>query len=158
MIMDESYRQDLLEHIAETPDLIFEAYNHTRESVMQHIEELWMVYQKDMEEYGCTADWSYTDAMEEVLGILIPAHAAPSRQSAGHMTYADKIRQMSDEELAELLTVSFPCMNGYRPDTMFHCVGIGDFGTREEAERAALEMLKKPAGSTQAATEGFKIT
>lgn len=82
MIMDESYRQDLLEHIAETPDLIFEAYDHTRESVMQHIEELWMVYQKDIEEYECNADWSYIDAMQEVLGILIPNTASPAAADA----------------------------------------------------------------------------
>ena len=59
MIMDESYKQELLEYIAETPDLIFEAYNHTRESVLQHIEELWTAYQKDVEEYECTADWDF---------------------------------------------------------------------------------------------------
>ena len=106
MIMDESYKQELLEYIAETPDLIFEAYNHTRESVLQHIEELWTAYQKDVEEYECTADWSYADAMQEVLGILIPNNAAPWKaseptKSAEQMTYADKIRQMSDEELRE---------------------------------------------------------
>lgn len=158
MIMDESYKQELLAYIAETPDLIFEAYNHTRESVMQHIEELWTVYQKDVEEYECTADWSYADAMEEVLGILIPNHAAPSKKSAEQMTYADKIRQMSDEELAKLLTVSFTYMNGYHADTIFRSISIGDFDTRAEAEKAALEILKKPANLIQAVTEGTQIT
>lgn len=162
MIMDESYKQELLEYIAETPDLIFEAYNHTRESVLQHIEELWTAYQKDVEEYECTADWSYADAMQEVLGILIPNNAAPWKaseptKSAEQMTYADKIRQMSDEELAKLLTVSFTYMNGYRPDTIFRCTGIGDFDTREEAEEAALEMLKKPANLMQEVTEEAQI-
>ncbi len=157
MIMDESYKQELLAYITETPDVIFEAYNHTRESVLQHIEELWTVYQKDVEEYECTADWSYADAMQEVLGILIPNNAAPSKQSAEQMTCADKIRQMSDEELARLLTVSFTYMNGYRTDTIFRCIGIGDFDTREEAEKAALEMLKKPANLIQEVTEGVQI-
>lgn len=115
MIMDQSYKQELMEHIAETPDLIFEAYNHTRESVMQHIEELWMVYQKDIEEYECDADWSYIDAMQEVLGILIPNTASPATADASEnvsgsewvLTDDDsfQIRRKIEEDIFELYQI-----------------------------------------------------
>lgn len=57
-------------------------------------------------------------------------------------TNADKIREMSDSELAKLLVTPVTFMNGYRVDTIFKCMDLFDCNTREEAELANLEWLQ----------------
>lgn len=60
-------------------------------------------------------------------------------------TNADRIRNMSDEELAKLLVFPVTFMNGYRADTIFKCCDLFDCNSREEAEAANLDWLKQPA-------------
>lgn len=60
-------------------------------------------------------------------------------------TNADRIRNMSDEELAKLLVVPVTFMNGYRADTIFKCRDLFDCNSREEAEAANLEWLQRLA-------------
>lgn len=61
------------------------------------------------------------------------------------ITNADKIRQMSDKELAKFLVMSFTYQNGYRVDTIFRGHGSPDCETREEAETIELQWLKMEA-------------
>lgn len=60
-------------------------------------------------------------------------------------TNADRIRGMSDEELARENVVGFTYMCGYRPSHLWRSVHTGEFDTKEEAIKAELEWLQKPA-------------
>lgn len=68
-----------------------------------------------------------------------------TEENHGKITNADKIRQMSDEELAEFLVMSFTYQNGYRVDTIFRGHDSPDCETREEAEILQLQWLKMEA-------------
>ena len=58
------------------------------------------------------------------------------------MTNADKIRAMSDEELAEQLVVA---VNGLQPCTLYYSIPTErTFLTEAEAVRVTLEWLQQP--------------
>ena len=60
-------------------------------------------------------------------------------------TNADKIRSMSDEELAKNSVVPFTYLNGYRSDTIFFGVNTRYYAdTVEEAVRVEMEWLQRP--------------
>lgn len=61
------------------------------------------------------------------------------------LTNADRIRSLNDEELAQENVVGFTYMNGYRPSHLWRSVHAGEFDTKEEAIKAELEWLQKPA-------------
>lgn len=60
-------------------------------------------------------------------------------------TNADRIRSMSNEELARENVVAFSYMSGYRHDVVWRSVHAGDYDTKEEAIEAELEWLQQPA-------------
>ena len=60
-------------------------------------------------------------------------------------TNADRIRGMSDEELARKNVVGFTYVCGYRSSHLWRSVHAGEFDTKEEAIKAELEWLQKPA-------------
>lgn len=59
-------------------------------------------------------------------------------------TNADRIRSMSDEELARENVVGFTYICGYTPSIVWRSVHAGEFDTKEEAVEAELKWLKQP--------------
>ena len=60
-------------------------------------------------------------------------------------TNADRIRSMSDEELARENVVGFTYICGYPPSIVWRSVHAGEFDTKEEAVEAELKWLQQPA-------------
>lgn len=60
-------------------------------------------------------------------------------------TNADRIRGMSDAELARENVVGFTYMCGYRPSHLWRSVHAGEFDTKEEAIKEELEWLQQSA-------------
>ena len=58
------------------------------------------------------------------------------------MTNADRIRNMSNEELAKEMVVPFMHMCGYLPNCVFHSNHCEQFNDREEAWKEELEWLE----------------
>lgn len=72
MLMCQSYREDLMEHIRNTPDELFASRGLTKESVLADsdaIYRMWAIYQKGVTEYDCEVADALRNAMESVLGI-----------------------------------------------------------------------------------------
>lgn len=77
MIMRKEYLDDVKEHVMNMPDEEFTKRGITRASVLENkdtMESLWVVYQKDVEDYDCDADFALQDAVAEVLGPLPKRH------------------------------------------------------------------------------------
>lgn len=61
-------------------------------------------------------------------------------------TNAERIRSMSDEELAKMAAIPFMFMSGYTPAIIYRGGFSGiDYDTREEAEDGELEWLRSAA-------------
>lgn len=58
---------------------------------------------------------------------------------------ADRIRGLSDEELARENVVEFTYICGYTPSIVWRSVHAGEFDTKEEAVEAELKWLQQPA-------------
>lgn len=74
MIMHQSYRDDLKDHILDTNEQVFLSVGLTRQNILNDdslMERLWALYQKSIEEYDVDADFAYRDAMKDVLNITI---------------------------------------------------------------------------------------
>ena len=72
MILKESYKEDLIDWINRTPDEIFGEKGYYKKDVINDetvMEQLWTIYQKDVEEYDCDEIFSYSEAVHEVLGL-----------------------------------------------------------------------------------------
>ena len=65
-------------------------------------------------------------------------HFRPAKPEKKRTTNADRIRAMSDEELAEQLIQ-------YRDDWADYCTHKGCYATQKEAVEAETEWLKQPA-------------
>lgn len=75
MIMRREFRDDLRDAILDEPAETFGDSELTPERVVADddlMERLWVVYQKDVEEYDCDPAWSVHDALHEVLGLNPP--------------------------------------------------------------------------------------
>ena len=89
MIMQKEYLDDVKEHVRNMPEEEFTQRGITRESVLENndtMESLWIVYQKDVEDYDCDTDFALQDAVAEVLGPLptrSKANAEPEAEPAG---------------------------------------------------------------------------
>lgn len=71
MIMDKGYLDEMKEHIEVMQEGYFVRRGLTKERILNDkdtMERLWMIYQKDVEEYGCDREFSRDDALNEVLG------------------------------------------------------------------------------------------
>lgn len=72
MIMHQSYKEDLIEHIQDTNEQAFLAIGLRRQDVLNDenlIERLWALYQKSIEDYDVDPDFAYQDALKDVLNI-----------------------------------------------------------------------------------------
>lgn len=71
MIMDKGYLDEMKEHIEVMQEGYFVRRGLTKERVLNDkdtMERLWLIYQKDVEDYGCDREFSRDDAMDEVFG------------------------------------------------------------------------------------------
>lgn len=69
MIMRQDYLEDLKEQLVRLPQ---EYFRLTREQIMEDkngMEKLWIIYQKDIEDYACDPEYACQDALLEVYGI-----------------------------------------------------------------------------------------
>ena len=74
MIMHQSYRDDLKDHILDTNEQVFRSVGLTRQDILNDdslMERLWALYQKSIEEYDVDADFAYQDALKDVLNITL---------------------------------------------------------------------------------------
>lgn len=74
MLLRNEYKEELKERIRETPDEIFLAKGLTKEQILAEegiMDQLWIVYQKDIEDYECDEWWAYQDSLNEILGITV---------------------------------------------------------------------------------------
>lgn len=55
---------------------------------------------------------------------------------------ADRIRKMTDEELAEQFVCGFTYINGYHASTLWRSVHAGEYDTKEEAIQEELKWLQ----------------
>ena len=72
MLLKRYYLDELKDRIRETDDAVFEAAGIKKEALLTDeglMDRLWTFYQKNVEEYGCDEDFSYGDALKEVLNI-----------------------------------------------------------------------------------------
>lgn len=70
MIMNESYKEDLIEQLREIPAAAFR--QRPLDDILADadlLDALWVVYQKDVEEYDCDPDYAARDALMEVCFI-----------------------------------------------------------------------------------------
>ena len=73
MIMQESYKEDMMEHLRQADDTAFHDRRMAvaKEELLKDdslIEQLWYQYQKDVSEYDCDPEYAWADALDEVLG------------------------------------------------------------------------------------------
>ncbi len=79
MIMKESYMQDLIDAVENTPDGDFTG--KSKEEILKDeklLEKAAYDFQKNHEEYDCDYDWSLKEAMSVILEIFILGHGAVS--------------------------------------------------------------------------------
>lgn len=70
MIMNESYKEDMLDLLNQVPAHMLAG--RTRESIEMDedaVDRLWTLYQKSVSEYGCDPEWAFADAMHDVYGL-----------------------------------------------------------------------------------------
>lgn len=75
--MRDSFLFDLKEYLHETHEDIFLAAGIGKDELLtdeERLNRLWLVYQKDIEEYGCDAYYAYEDALYKVLGMKYDAY------------------------------------------------------------------------------------
>ena len=71
MILVPYFREDLIEHIKNEPDETFLNMPVTKQELLDDnaaLERLWVLYQKNIEDYDVDADYAYGDAIYEVYG------------------------------------------------------------------------------------------
>lgn len=68
MLMKNEYLADVKEYIRQMPQPVFDEIGCTSEQLLNDpdkMELLWTLFQKNVEEYGCTEEWSFYDALQE---------------------------------------------------------------------------------------------
>lgn len=101
MLMNELYLQDLVDYIEQTDASIFDGSKTSKEDLLKEgdetLEKMWGVYQKDVEEYGCDTDFSYADALKEVLGIDLKAKRQQPNSRQKDSTRSDELNKATYE-------------------------------------------------------------
>lgn len=72
MLLFQSFRDDLIDHIKNTPDDIFFFLKTSRAAILGDsgvLDYMWGLYQKNIEDYGLSAEDSYRDVLANVFGI-----------------------------------------------------------------------------------------
>lgn len=72
MILDPSYRADLVDRIHAIPDRFLGDHGISRSNLLADLsimDRLWYIYQKDVQEHEVDADYAIKDAFHEVLGV-----------------------------------------------------------------------------------------
>lgn len=68
-----------MEYVHNIPDDVFAAAGKKKDSILEDediIDNLWICYQKDVEDYGCDESFSLMDSVNEVLRITYDPMAA----------------------------------------------------------------------------------
>lgn len=106
MLMEHQYLDDLKEWIKETDASVFDSSPVTKEELLAknsednpYLENMWCVYQKDVDEYECDPEWAYSDALSEVLNIQYSSNECASQSKS------------KDEELTSLLNITQHLLN-----------------------------------------------
>lgn len=76
MILRQEYLDDFKDRLDDEPETTFAGLSVTKSDIPKDddlMTRLWAVYQKNIEEYDCDAEWSFCDAVHEVLGVKNPA-------------------------------------------------------------------------------------
>lgn len=107
MILQQSFLDDLKDHIQATPDEIFEERGITKVDLLANkglMDQLWSNYQKSVEEYDVDPDYAYKDALSEVLNIQLEPESDPpmTSPSSWHVLFTD------GNGLRRYLTADFP--------------------------------------------------
>ena len=74
MILQNEYMDEIKEYIENLPDAEFQKNGLEKTQVLQNrdlMEQLWTIYQKEVEDYDCDKDFAKPDAVREVLGICL---------------------------------------------------------------------------------------
>lgn len=74
MILQKEYMDEIKEYIENLPDAEFQKNGLEKTQVLQNrdlMEQLWTIYQKEVEDYDCDKDFAKPDAVHEVLGICL---------------------------------------------------------------------------------------
>lgn len=72
MILNECYRDDLVDFINKTDDAVFASVGKSSQDILNDpdlMDRLWTCYQKDVEEYECDDEYAFADSLKEVLNI-----------------------------------------------------------------------------------------
>ena len=72
MILDSSYAFDIKERICNAEPEVLAEIGKTSDEILDNedlIRYLWIVYQKDIEEYGLSEEDAYKDALNSAFGI-----------------------------------------------------------------------------------------
>ena len=72
MILDSSYAFDIKERIRNAEPEVLAEIGKTSDEILDNedlIRYLWIVYQKDIEEYGLSEEDAYKDALNSAFGI-----------------------------------------------------------------------------------------
>ncbi|MGN0485529.1 MAG: hypothetical protein ACI4HI_18475 [Lachnospiraceae bacterium] len=92
MILKNEYFADIKEYVAGLPEEEFTSRGTDKCSVLKNndtMERLWIVYQKEVEEYGCDEEYALEDAVKEVLGTPIPkGNISPRMSEDKKMSYS----------------------------------------------------------------------
>lgn len=82
MLLQTSYKADVVEHILNTPDSVFEAIGKEKKQILANpdiLNWMWISYQKSIEDYGEDATTAFNDAMKDCLGIDVPQDNSSDR-------------------------------------------------------------------------------
>lgn len=74
MILNNSYKEDIVEFVKRIPNDIFTKHSLSKDTLLadtEIVENLWLEYQKLVEEYDCDQDWSLRETVFEILKIDI---------------------------------------------------------------------------------------
>lgn len=99
MILDPSFRDDLMDYINQEPDVSFTLAGQNKQAVLNDddvMTRLWTVYQKNIQEYDWQASDAYADAMADILGVEIAGQTdMPEADTVQISSTADAVRHLA---------------------------------------------------------------
>lgn len=101
MIMRQSYRDDVIERIRNLHPDILKRCGKTADEIINNerlLENLWCIYQRNIEEYDCNAHDAFKDAMQYMLDVNIDAVRIDNTQRPlDRMTYRQTSNYIANE-------------------------------------------------------------